>query len=125
MQQPEHRPAWGAMRGAATAFALALAGCASQPPAKPGTAADSPPLQLMSAGELELADGCEPRPGAVYRVNFVVQRDGRVAQVEPDHDAGCVHDALRAWVGTFEYRAPGEPVAAVVDWMGVTAARLR
>jgi hypothetical protein len=37
--------------------------------------------------------------------------------------AGCVQEALRAWVSRFQYRPVAAATAAVVDWMGVTAAR--
>lgn len=125
MRSPEHRSAWSSLRRPAAALAALLAGCATQPPAGPDAAAPAPPLQLVAAGELELPRACAPRAGAVYRVSYVVQRDGRVAQVESDSGAGCVQDALEAWVGTFRYRAPDRPVASMLDWMGVTAARLR
>ena len=125
MRERDRRPAWPALRGAACAAAIALAGCAVQPPSGSDAASTSPPLQLIAAGELELPDACAPRPGAVYRVSYVVQRDGRVAQAESGPGADCVDDALRTWVGTFEYRAPGATVATVLDWMDVTAARLR
>jgi hypothetical protein len=36
---------------------------------------------------------------------------------------GCVQEALRVWVSTFQYRPVAAATAAVVDWMGVTAAR--
>lgn len=125
MRKSYRQPASSAVRGAAVVMAVVLAGCAMQPPTGSGVAPPVPPLELVAAGPLELTDACEPSPGAVYRVSFVVQRDGRVAQVEPGPGAGCVQDALGAWVGTFEYRPPGTAVATVLDWLGVTAARLR
>lgn len=125
MRSADHRYARGARIGSAAALALAITGCATQPTAGPGAPASPASLYLVGAGELELPDACEPRPGTVYRVSFVVQGDGRVARVEPGSDAGCVEESLAAWVHTFEYRAPGTPVPTVLDWMGVTAARLR
>ena len=80
-------------------------------------------LELLSSGPLVLPPDCEPADGVVYRTAFVVQPDGRVASAAPESGAGCVQEALRAWVSTFQYRPVAAATPAVVDWMGVTAAR--
>jgi hypothetical protein len=95
-----------------------LAGCATAPGTVPPAA-----LELLSADPLVLPPDCEPGHGVVYRTAFVVQPDGRVASVNAESGAGCVQDALREWVSTFQYRPVAAAMAAVVDWMGVTAAR--
>ena len=103
----------------ALAAGLLLTGCVS-------TAVKSPPapqLELLDAGALAIPPGCEPAPGAVYRTAFVVQPDGRVAAVASESGSGCVQDALREWVTTFRYRPVDAPTTAVLDWLGVTAAR--
>ena len=104
---------------AAIAAGLLLAGCVSTPPATP----PAPELQLLESGTLEIPPGCEPVRGVVYRTAFVVQPDGRVAAVTPESGSGCVQDALREWVATFRYRPVDAPTTAVLDWLGVTAAR--
>ena len=98
-----------------------LSGCATQaPPAH----LPPPPLQLLSSGRLEIADDCTVRSGVMYRTSYVVQGDGRVADVQPPHAPACLRSALTQWVDTFQYAPPGEPVATVVDWMGVSGSRL-
>lgn len=97
---------------------LLVAGCASGP-SQPA----APPLELVSAGTLVLPPQCEPGNGVVYRTAFVVQPDGQVAGVVSESGAGCVQQALQDWVGTFQYRPVGRPTSAVLDWIGVSAAR--
>jgi hypothetical protein len=104
---------------AAVAVGLLLAGCVSTRPAIP----PGPELQLLEAGTLEIPPGCEPAPGTVYRTAYVVQPDGRVAAVASESGSGCVQEALRQWVATFRYRPVDAPTTAVLDWLGVTAAR--
>lgn len=106
---------------AATALCsgLLLAGCGSLPAQAP----EAPELQLVVAGKLEFPGGCEPSPGAVYRVRYVVEPDGRVAGAASDSGAGCVQAALRRWVESFQYAPLPGARPATLDWMMVTAAR--
>jgi hypothetical protein len=99
------------------------AGCASLP--DQDMAADIPaaPLQLVSAGSLELPRGCEVRDGVVYRAHFVVQADGRVADIRPEPATECVRAGLAEWLNGFQYAPPGEAVSATIDWMRVSAGR--
>jgi len=103
----------------ALAASLLLGGCVVPRVASPPL----PELQLLDAGALEMPPDCEPARGVVYRTAFVVQPDGRVEAVASESGSGCVQEALREWVSTFRYRPVDEPTAAVLDWMGVTAAR--
>jgi hypothetical protein len=80
-------------------------------------------LLLLEAGTLQIPPGCEPARGAVYRTAFVVQTDGRVDAVASESGSGCVQEAVRRWVATFQYRPVAAPTAAVLDWMEVTATR--
>jgi hypothetical protein len=107
----------------ASSCALLLAGCVS--PTSRVAEPPAPPLQLLGTGSLEMPRGCEPAGGAMYRTRFVVQPDGRVADAASESGEGCVQSALRQWVSTFEYRPPREPTPTVIDWMQVTASRLR
>lgn len=110
---------WPQVPAVALAASLLLAGCVSSRVGSP----PAPELQLLEAGTLEIPPGCEPAGGAVYRTAYVVQPDGRVDTVAAESGEGCVQDALRQWVSTFRYRPVDVPTAAVLDWMGVTAAR--
>ena len=110
---------WLRVPAVALAAGLLLGGCVSTRVAPPPDAE----LQLLEAGALEIPPGCEPARGAVYRTAFLVQPDGRVDSVASESGSGCVQEALRQWVATFRYRPVAEPTAAVLDWMGVTAAR--
>lgn len=103
--------------------AILASGCASLP--DHGTPADipPPPLQLIAAGTLELPRNCELRDGVVYRMDFVVQSDGRVADIQPEPAPACLQAALTAWVNSFQYSPPGETVPTVIDWMAVSARR--
>lgn len=109
-------------RGGLTLLALAglLAGCAAPPARGP---VPPPALELLGAGPLELPRDCQPRPAAVYRTSFVVQTDGRPSRIVSESGEGCVQEALRRWVATFEYRPVAESTPATVDWMSVTARR--
>lgn len=62
-------------------------------------------------------------PGAVYRTNFHVQRNGHVSDATSEAGDGCVQRALRDWVATFIYTPIPETAAVAFDWMLVTAAR--
>ena len=112
------RTGWPAA-AAALCSGLLLAGCQSLPPRAP----EAPALQLVAAGELSLPGGCEPSSGAVYRVSYRVEPDGRVASAASDSGTGCVQDALRHWVESFKYAPLAGPLPATIDWMAVTAAR--
>ncbi|MCU0255762.1 MAG: hypothetical protein MUF60_03390 [Vicinamibacterales bacterium] len=109
-------------RSGLTLLALAglLAGCAAPPARGP---VPPPALELLGAGPLELPRDCQPRPAAVYRTSFVVETDGRPTRIESESGEGCVQEALRRWVATFEYRPIAESTPSTVDWMGVSARR--
>ena len=103
---------------------LLVAGCVSPmraPPPQPPIAA----LQLIDSGPLEIPNGCEPRPGAMYRTSFVVQPDGHVADTVSESGDGCMQSALRQWVSTFAYQPASQPTPTVFDWMCVTGSRRR
>jgi hypothetical protein len=108
------------IRAAAVAFVIVavLSGCATHAPGEPAA-----PPELLSSGPVVLPADCVPGDGVVYRTAFVVQRDGRVADIATQSGAGCVRQALQAWVATFRYRPLAEATPAVVDWMTVTAER--
>lgn len=105
---------------AVLALAGLLAGCAASPARGP---VPPPALELLGTGPLELPRGCQPRPAAVYRTSFVVQTNGRPSQIVSESGEGCVQEALRRWVATFEYRPVAESAPSTVDWIGVTASR--
>jgi hypothetical protein len=102
---------------------LLMAGCATQhvPAGNP----PPPPLQLISAEPLAIPDDCAIHSGTIYRTSYLVQRDGRVADVAADPAPACLQRALTQWISAFQYAPPGEPVATVIDWMGVTGESLR
>ena len=83
----------------------------------------APELQLLTAAELAIPRGCEPTPGAVYRTRFNVRQDGRVSDAASGSGDGCVQQALRTWVTTFNYAPLHEATPVAFDWMIVTAAR--
>jgi hypothetical protein len=121
-QQPDRTTLRAACAVIAMTATLA-SGCASL--SDHGTPADipPPPLQMIAAGTLELPRNCELRDGVIYRTDFVVQRDGRVADVQPEPAPACLQAALTVWVNSFQYSPPGETVPTVIDWMAVTARR--
>ena len=110
------------LRGGLWLFLLAglVAGCAAPPARGP---VPPPDLELLGAGARELPSDCEPRGGEVYRMSFLVQPDGRPSAVVSESGHGCVQDALRRWVSTFEYRPVAETRPGTLDWMSVTARR--
>jgi hypothetical protein len=108
-------------RPLAVAILLALGGCASVAP--PVEAPPPAPLHLLSAGALELPSECQPADGTVYRMNFVVETDGRVTGARAESGDGCVQDALRSWVSSFRYAPVRTAMPAVLDWLEVTASR--
>jgi outer membrane murein-binding lipoprotein Lpp len=110
---------WLRVSAVVLAAGVLLAGCVSTSAVFP----PAPDLQLLEAGALEIPSDCEPARGTVYRTAFLVQPDGRVDAVASESGSGCVQEALRQWVATFRYRPVAEPTAAVLDWMGVSAAR--
>ena len=77
----------------------------------------------MATAELAIPHGCKVTPGAVYRTNFNVQRDGQVSDAVSEAGDGCVQQALRSWVATFTYAPLPKSTAVAFDWMIVTAAR--
>ena len=83
----------------------------------------APQLQLLGAAELTIPRGCEATPGAVYRTHFNVQPDGRVSDAASESGDGCVQQALRVWVTTFNYAPLHEASPVAFDWIIVTAAR--
>lgn len=124
----EREPIFGRSRCAALVAmtgVLLVAGCVSPatrlPPAQPPAAVP----RLLDSGPLEIPNGCEPRPGAMYRTSFVVQPDGRVADTASESGDGCVQAALLQWVSTFEYQPMSVPTPTVFDWMCVTGSRRR
>ena len=82
------------------------------------------PLQLVSAGNLDLPSDCAVRDGVVYRTNFVVDSDGRVADIRPEPAPACLRTALADWLHGVRYAPPGEAVATAIDWMSVSAPRV-
>jgi len=82
-----------------------------------------PELQLLGAAELAIPRGCEATSGAVYRTHFNVKPDGRVSDAASESGDGCVQQALRTWVTTFNYAPLHEAIPVAFDWMIVTAAR--
>ncbi len=109
----------------AGALLLVIAGCVSSPtdqrPVAQPPAAPEP--LLLNTGPLDIPADCRPARGAVYRTSYLVQPDGRVAGAASESGEGCVQDALRRWVYTFEYRPAGSSTPTVLDWMAVTASR--
>jgi hypothetical protein len=108
------------LAGVAMVGTLILAGCVSPAARAPKPV---PALELLNTGTLQIPTGCEPAQGAVYRTSFVVQPGGRTATALSETGAGCVQDALRRWVSTFQYQPIRAPVSTVIDWMAVTAPR--
>jgi hypothetical protein len=106
---------------ALTGALMLMGGCVTRDVQEPSPPA--PPLQLLDAGRFEIPRGCEPAHGAVYRTRYRVQPDGRVVDAASESGDGCVQDALRRWVSTYEYRPPGESTSTVIDWIAVTASR--
>lgn len=104
---------------------LLVAGCVSStirtPPTQPPVAAP----RLLDTGPLEIPNGCEPRPGAMYRTSYIVEPDGRVSGAVSESGDGCMQLALRQWVATFAYQPTSQPTPTVFDWMCVTGSRLR
>ena len=60
---------------------------------------------------------CEVRDGVVYRTNFVVQGDGRVADIRPEPAPACFRAAFAEWLRTVQYAPPGKAVPTTIDWM--------
>jgi hypothetical protein len=118
-----YRPARIVFPAAFTAAAVVASGCASLWEHETPASIPPPPLQLISAGNLELPRDCHVPDGVVYRTNFIVGGDGRVAAIHPEPAPTCLQTSLAAWLGTARYAPPGEAVAATIDWMGVTARR--
>jgi hypothetical protein len=115
------RPMRNAVRAVVISAGILTAGCASL--RDHGTPADIPvpPLRLVSASNVDLPRDCEVRGGAVYRTNFVVQGDGRVADIQPEPAPACVQAALDEWLHGAQFAPRGEAVATQIDWMSVSA----
>ncbi|HEX7374630.1 MAG TPA: hypothetical protein VF277_06620 [Steroidobacteraceae bacterium] len=105
---------------AGAAALLLAAGCATQRPPAVSAGIPPPPPQLVTAGTPEVPGDCSFRSGRAYRTSYRVQGDGRVDDVVPGPAPACLQLALANWVRGFQYVPPGEPVAAVIDWMGVS-----
>jgi hypothetical protein len=122
LRQP-YRSARNALPVVLTVAEVMASGCASLSEHKTPASLPPPPLQLISAGDLELPRDCRVRDGVVYRTNFVVGSDGRVAAIHPEPAPACLQTTLATWLGTIQYAPPGKAVATTIDWMGVTARR--
>ena len=119
--RPEPCPRTGHLRLLIALLGLSLvSGCVS-PTLAP--APSVPELQLLGAAELAIPRGCEATSGAVYRTHFNVQPNGRVSDAAAESGDGCVQQALRTWVTTFNYAPLHEATPVAFDWMIVTAAR--
>jgi hypothetical protein len=117
----ERCPRTGHLRLLVALLGLPLVSACVAPTLAP--APPAPQLQLLGAAELAIPRGCEATPGAVYRTHFNVQPDGRVSDAASESGDGCVQQALRAWVTTFNYAPLHEASPVAFDWMIVTAAR--
>ena len=106
---------------AALALLLLLAACSSTPSRVPVPA---PELQLIAAGELDLAPECAVQPGAVYRTHYTVGTDGRASVAAPAQPHDCVERSLSRWVTTFRFVPPAAPTATAIDWMATVARRM-
>jgi hypothetical protein len=118
------RPARDSIRALVAIAGSVVAGCASTGDHGTPAGIPPPPLQLVSAGDLELPRSCEVHDGVVYRTNFVVQSDGRVADIRPDPAPACLRAALTDWLRGVRYAPPGEAVPTAIDWMSVSARRV-
>lgn len=120
MTQP-CRPIRDVLLGVVVGAGILAAGCASL--RDQGMPAEIPPapLRLVSASNVDLPRDCPVRGGAVYRTNFVVHGDGRVADIQPEPAPACLQAALSEWLHGVQFAPPGEAVATQIDWMSVTA----
>lgn len=118
------RPTRDAFRAMVAISGIVVAGCASIGDHGTTAGIPPPPLQLVSAGDLELPGDCAVRDGVVYRTNFVVQSDGRVADIRPDPAPACLRAALTEWLNGVRYAPPGEAIPTAIDWMSVSARRV-
>lgn len=118
------RPTRDAFRAIVAISGIVVTGCASVGERGTPAGIPPPPLQLVSAGDLELPDDCAVRAGVVYRMNFVVQSDGRVADIRPDPAPACLRTALTDWLSGARYAPPGEATPTAIDWMSVSASRV-
>jgi len=117
----ERCPRTGHLRWPLATLGLSLVSGCVAPTLTP--APPAPELQLLGAAELAIPRGCEATSGAVYRTRFNVQPDGRVSDAASESGDGCVQQALRTWVTTFNYAPLHEATPVAFDWMIVTAAR--
>lgn len=107
----------GAGAVATLSTVLLFAGCSTAP--RPRIEAPSPPLQLVEAKPLHLADDCLAKDSVL--VEFTVRTDGRTDQVKFPPVSPCVRDALTAWVSSFRYVPPPTETPAAVEWLVVSA----
>ena len=121
---PARRSTRDAFRAMVAVSTIVVAGCASVGERGPPAGNPPPPLQLVSAGNLKLPRDCDVRDGVVYRMNFVVQGDGRVADIRTDPAPACLGAALTEWLNGVRYAPPGEAVPTAIDWMSVSARRM-
>jgi hypothetical protein len=119
-----HRPTRDAFRALVAMSGIVVAGCASIGERGTHAGIPPPPLRLVSAGDLKLPSDCDVRDGVVYRTNFVVQGDGRVAHIRPDPAPACLRAALTEWLNGVSYAPPGEAIPTAIDWMSVSARRV-
>ena len=103
------------------AVVLLLAACGATPSRAPVPDAE---LQMIAAGELELARECAVQPGAIYRTHYTVGTDGQASVAAPLQPQGCVEQSLSRWVTTFRYVPPAAETPAVIDWMATVARRI-
>ena len=113
-----------AFRAIVAISGIVVTGCASIGERGTRAGIPPPPLQLVSAGDLQLPRDCAVRDGVVYRLNFVVLSDGRVADIRPDPAPACLRAALTDWLNGARYAPPGEAIPSAIDWMSVSARRV-
>jgi hypothetical protein len=107
--------------GTVAILGLLLAACSATPSRTPVPDAE---LQMIGAGELELARECAVQPGAIYRTHYTVGTDGQASVAAPLQPQGCVEQSLSRWVTTFRYVPPAAATPAVIDWMATVARRI-
>lgn len=107
--------------GTVAIVGLLLAACSATPSRTP---VPGPQLQMIAAGELELARECAVQPGAIYRTHYTVGIDGQARVAPPSQPQDCVEQSLSRWVTTFRYVPPAAATPAVIDWMATVARRI-
>lgn len=97
--------------------AVLTVGCKSIPSIPP----TQPPLTLLSAGSLDLPNGCVA--SGVVTVAFTVATSGVTRDVQAVDAPACVAAALTVWVESFRYEPPARDTPTKIEWMMVTAPR--